>query len=115
MRKVIAVDFDDTLFTDDYPFVGDPIIRVIEAVKEEQKRGSKIILWTLRCGLPLERAVKACAQYGIHFDAVNENIPEVIARWRGEDSRKIYADEYWDDRAINVSAIAFREKETVEY
>ena len=32
------------------------------------------------------------------FDSVNDNIPEKIAMYGG-DTRKVFADEYWDDRA----------------
>ena len=32
------------------------------------------------------------------FDAVNENLPEVLELFGGRDSRKITADEYIDDR-----------------
>ena len=35
-RKVIAVDFDDTLFTYNWPDVGEPIWPVIERAKGEQ-------------------------------------------------------------------------------
>ena len=34
----------------------------------------------------------------LHFDAVNENLPEAIKRFGG-DSRKIFADEYIEDKA----------------
>ena len=38
---------------------------------------------------------------GVEFDAVNENLPEVIERMGG-DTRKVFANEYWDDRAVRV-------------
>lgn len=37
--------------------------------------------------------------HGIIFDAVNENLPEIIEAFGG-DCRKIFANEYIDDRAI---------------
>ena len=37
---------------------------------------------------------------GIEFDAVNENLPEVLEAWGFEDTRKIFAHQYWDDSAV---------------
>jgi hypothetical protein len=34
------------------------------------------------------------------FDAINENLPVNVAAF-GNDCRKIFADEYWDDKACN--------------
>ena len=53
-------------------------------------------------GIPgemLEAAVDWCAAHGLHFDAVNDNLPEVQAAYDAN-PRKITANEYWDDRAI---------------
>ena len=98
MSKVIAVDFDGILFDDEYPEIGAPNIINLTLLAEEQCHGAKIILWTCRKGKQLRQAVRACAVYGIHFDAVNRNLPEHIRKYHG-DTRKIFADEYWDDRA----------------
>jgi len=43
----------------------------------------------------------ACAQWGLHFDAVNESLPSWIAAF-GTRPRKVGASEYWDDRAVVV-------------
>ena len=52
-----------------------------------------------RNGNRLSEAVEWCKHRGIEFDAVNENLPEIIAAFNN-DCRKIFADEYIDDRAI---------------
>lgn len=103
-RKIIAVDFDDTLFTNNWPDVDDPIWPTINKVKEEQANGAAIILWTCRSGAPEAAALKACESVGIIPDAVNANLPELIKAWDGEDTRKIVATEYWDDRAVNMKS-----------
>lgn len=36
---------------------------------------------------------------GLFFDEVNANLSERIEEY-GEESRKISADEYWDDKAV---------------
>ena len=99
LRKVIAVDFDDCICTNNWPGVGKPDFNIINQIKEEQKKGTAIILWSCREGVALQNAVIACKSWGIEFDAVNENIPERIREW-GRDSRKVWADEYWDDLAV---------------
>ena len=39
-----------------------------------------------------------CRKWELEFDAVNENLPEIIERY-GSDGRKIYADVYNDDKS----------------
>ena len=95
--KIIATDFDGTLFTDGYPGVGEPIWATINRLKEEQANGAKAILWTNREGDELRTAVNTCKHYGIHFDAVNDNLPDIIKNF-GSNPRKVFANEYWDDR-----------------
>lgn len=96
--KIIAVDFDGTLCEDKWPEIGEPKQEVIDYVKSEQENGAKIILWTNRAGWNLTYAVAWCYGHGLIFDAVNENLPEVLDLFGGGDSRKITADEYIDDR-----------------
>ncbi len=97
-RKIIAVDFDGTLCEDCYPNIGAPNNGLIRYLKEQQKAGAKIILWTCRTGALLSSAV-IWLVYGqeLYVDAINENLPEVIEEMGG-DTRKIFADEYIDDR-----------------
>ena len=97
--KFIACDFDGTLFIDNYPNVGEPIYMTINMLKLEQENGAKIILWTNRSDKPLDKAVHACNEEGLFFDAVNDNLPEIIVTF-GCNTRKIFADEYWDDRMV---------------
>lgn len=97
---IYAVDFDGTLCTNNFPFIGEPNEKLIEFLKREQRRGCKIILWTCRCGQVLDVAVMFCGEYGLTFDAVNKNLPECIERFGG-DTRKVYADVYIDDMASN--------------
>lgn len=98
---VIAIDFDGTLCTENFPNIGEPKWDTIVAALMEQGKGSKLILWTCRTGALLDEAVKWCARIGLKFDAVNENLPERI-EYYGSDCRKIGANEYWDDRARQI-------------
>lgn len=99
--RILAVDFDGTLCTDCYPKIGEANRRLIRTLKELQGAGDRIILWTCRQGQALEEALCFCRAWGLAFDAVNENLPEIISRY-GSDSRKIYADIYIDDRSISL-------------
>lgn len=99
MNRIIAVDFDGTLCCNAWPEIGEENEAVLDYVKHQQRTGAKLILWTNRAGDRLEKAVAWCAERGLVFDAVNENLPEIIQRFGG-DTRKVFADEYLDDKAI---------------
>lgn len=107
MRKIIAVDFDGTLFASDYPEILRPIDTVIRWCRKKKNEGCCLILWTCREGEALEEAVDACRSVGLEFDYINQNAPEIIELHGGSDCRKIYADIYLDDHAIDVDSIAY--------
>lgn len=94
---IYAVDFDGTLCRDRYPEIGEPRTAVIHFVKRLRAQGDKLILWTCRSGDDLEAAVAWCEALGLTFDAVNDNLPENIARYNNN-CRKVNADYYIDDR-----------------
>ena len=98
-NKIIAVDFDGTLCENAYPEIGHPKYAVINYVRRQKMQGAKLILWTNRSGVCLQEAIRWCKQFGIVFDAINENIPEMVEFFNG-DCRKVFANEYLDDRAI---------------
>lgn len=102
---IIAIDFDGTITEKGaYPDIGTINHEVVYAIKNAQKMGAKIILWTNRednntrhpgC---LTQVVNACGEQGIIFDAINENIPE-IGECFDLGTRKISADYYIDDKS----------------
>lgn len=99
--KIIAVDFDGTLHKGKYPSIGPENKGPMAYIKWQKKQGAKIILWTCRRGKELDDAVEWCKNRGLIFDAVNENLPEVIEAFGG-DTRKVVADEYLDDKNIFI-------------
>lgn len=100
-KRVIACDFDGFLVTEAFPEIGEPIQEIVNAVREAQLNGAKIVLWTCRDHQNLTEAVAFCRDVlQLDFDAVNENIPEVKAMFGGNDTRKIWATEYWDDKNV---------------
>ena len=86
-NKIIAVDFDGTLCLNMYPSIGEPRRMVIKYVLNEQEAGAKLILWTNRTGEQLQEAVDWCHTQGIAFDAVNENLPEIVESFGGDTVR----------------------------
>ena len=96
--RVIAVDFDGCLCGNRWPEIGEANERAIHTLIRLRKNGARLILWTCRTGALLDEAVTWCEGYGLEFDAINSNMPEHIEKYGG-DTRKVFADEYWDDRA----------------
>lgn len=95
--SIYAVDFDGYLCEDAWPNIGPPHMDVIEHFKQLREEGNKLILWTCREGEAMARAVIWCAERGLHFDAINANLPERVQQY-GNDSRKVGADYYCDDK-----------------
>ena len=96
---IIAVDFDGTLCENCYPEIGAVNERLVQALKAQREKGDRLILWTCRSGEHLQAAVEWCQGFELQFDAINDNLPEVVSRY-GNNSRKITADYYIDDRSM---------------
>ena len=108
-KTIIAVDFDGTLcIGNNFPEIGQPRMWLINKMIKLREEGALLILWTCRedhGGMYYENkkyltyAVEWCKQFGLEFDAVNQNIneakyPEV------KFCRKVVADMYIDDKAV---------------
>lgn len=120
--KIVAVDFDGCLCSNKWPKIGEPNWEAIHMLAACKADGGKVILWTCREGKMLEEAVLWCLNRGLRFDAVNDNLPELKEAF-GNNTRKVYADEYWDDRSVPVIAgvnphaghfVAFRKEEETD-
>ena len=96
---VFAVDFDGTLSFGQWPECGPGNNGLIDFLKKRKEDGDKLILWTCREGIDLCAAVDWCSENGLTFDAVNDNLPEIIEKY-GINSRKISCDFYIDDKAL---------------
>ncbi|MCE5346280.1 MAG: hypothetical protein LLG13_08345 [Bacteroidales bacterium] len=94
----IAVDFDGTIVDHEYPAIGKEKLFAFQTLKELDKLGVRLILWTFRTGKELDDAVEFCRKNGIEFYAVNKSYPEEV--FDGTVSRKIDADIYIDDKNI---------------
>lgn len=96
---IIAVDFDGTIVTHEYPKIGKEIPFAIESLKRlQQEPQYQLVLWTVREGNELEEAVEYCRARGLEFYAVNNNYPEETAK--DKQARKLKADLFIDDRNL---------------
>lgn len=97
---IIAVDFDGTCVTHEYPGIGRdigaaPVLRALVA------QGHHLILWTMRSGKTLADAVEWFNSNEIPLFGVNHN--ENQSSWT--DSPKVYAQLYIDDAAFGAPLI----------
>lgn len=99
LKRAIAIDFDGCLCKNEFPDIGAPNWPVILDALREQPAGAELILWTCREGKLLDDAVEACAEWGLHFDAINDSTEAWKAAFE-DNPRKVGANEYWDDRAV---------------
>lgn len=96
--EIFAVDFDGTLCENRWPEIGSPNKELIRYLIHKRENGTKLILWTCRNEEQTQKAVEWCKQYGLEFDAVNDNLPELVEKF-GNNTRKICATCYIDDNA----------------
>lgn len=96
----IAVDFDGTIVTHEYPNIGKEIPFAVQTLKMLQDDGHKLILWTVREGDLLRDAIQWCREKGLEFYAANKDYPEEEEQHNNHYSRKLKADIWIDDRNI---------------
>ena len=96
----IAVDFDGTIVTHEYPKIGTEIPFAIETLKMLIRDHHRLILWSVREGQLLQEAVDWCKERGVEFWAVNKDYPEERFENNNHFSRKLKADYFIDDRNI---------------
>lgn len=96
----IAVDFDGTIVTHEYPKIGTELPFATETLKMLIKDHHKLILWSVREGKLLDEAVEWCRERGVEFWAVNKDYPEESLENNNHFSRKLKADWFIDDRGI---------------
>lgn len=91
---IIAVDFDGTCVTHEYPKIGKDI-NAVPVLKELVNKGHNIMLWTMRDRTELADAVQWFKDNDIPLFGINENPTQT---WSS--SNKQYANLYIDDTAI---------------
>lgn len=102
----IAIDFDGTCVTHEYPNIGREVEGCVDVLKELVHEGHKLILYTMRSGKHLKEAKDWFKEREIPLWGVNEN-PTQNA-WTT--SPKIYANLYIDDAACGCPLIYDKSK-----
>lgn len=97
---IIAIDFDGTCVAHEYPEIGRDI-GAVPVLKEMIKEGHQLILFTMRGGTCLYKAVQWFNDNDIELYGVNTNPTQ--SEWT--DSPKAYAELYIDDAALNVPLV----------
>lgn len=94
---VIAVDWDGTVVTNDYPKMGEFLPGAVDTINWLYDRGDYIIIWTCRYLYNDIADMKQKLKSGrIKYHCINQNHPSVkFHPWP-----KIYADVYIDDRNL---------------
>lgn len=91
---VIAIDFDGTITDKNiFPEIGCFKDHAIDAIKNIQAHGHKVVLWTCREGMYLTKATVALLDEGLIMDGYNYSPYQL-------QSRKIVADVYIDDKNV---------------
>lgn len=95
---MIAIDFDGTCVSSNYPYLGKDI-GAAPVLKKLVDNGHKLILYTMRdTGHFIDVAIKWFKDNNIPLFAINDN-PEISM------SRKVYAHLYIDDTALGIPLI----------
>lgn len=96
MEDIIAIDFDGTCVTHEYPLVGKDVPNAVNVLKKLNACNIKLILWTMRSGDKLIDAKNWFREREIELWGINENPTQKV--WT--DSPKAYAKLYIDDAAL---------------
>lgn len=91
---IIAIDFDGTCVTHEYPKIGKDI-GAVDTLRALVAKGHKLILWTMRDKKELEEAMEWFYQNEINLWSVNKNPTQ---SWTT--SPKQFAHLYIDDTAL---------------
>ena len=97
---IIAIDFDGTCVSHEYPNEGKDI-GAIPVLKKLIEQGHELILFTMRSGLSLDSAIQWFLKNDIRLYGVQFNPTQ--AQWTS--SNKCYAHLYIDDAALGIPLI----------
>lgn len=109
---IIAIDFDDTICAYGWPDIRNGVL--IESTvqkmytKLEENPDTEFILWTARTGSLLDDAMTFIFAHGLPIYLANTNHPAILSELEPLTaySPKIWANEYWDDKAVPINGIA---------
>lgn len=101
--RVIAIDLDSTIWTEDFPNLGVPYPDAIETINDMIKAGFEIVIWTSR---DIENANKSIYhlidEYGLNPNVKINVHSNIFLGIYDKRSVKIAADIYIDDKAYGA-------------
>lgn len=98
-KKVLAIDFDDTIAVQGYPECGKLIKGAKKVINKLYDEGHHIIIWTCRMEEPAAKAIEFLKKNGIKYHTFNDHAAYIKEHY-GNDTRKIFADVYIDDKQL---------------
>lgn len=99
--QTLLVDFDGTLVEHQWPAIGPMMKNADVVMKRLYSAGHTIIIWTARSDEKAVSEAKAwMAMKGIQYHAFNETPKHLLARYGGQESRKIHADIVVEDHQV---------------
>jgi hypothetical protein len=104
----VAIDFDGTICRGGFPniekgkLIESTVSKMIDKINQMPQ--TVFILWTCRNGKKLEDAKEFVKMHNLPIYLFNENHPSISESFKVQDlnSPKIFAHEYWDDRAVAI-------------
>lgn len=93
---IIAIDFDGTIVTHEYPNIGTLAPMAKEVINELVAAGHKLFLWSMRSGEKLDEALAFLEDEGIPIKTGNRSPAQFST------SPKQYAHIYIDDTAVGI-------------
>lgn len=115
-KKVFLIDFDNTCAFEDFPNVGKDVPYAEFVLREIQRAGHDIVLWTCRAKKPLLDAIQWFMDRNIQLTAVNDfteeqkNSSEAYKEY-GE-VRKVLGDYIIDDKNFGSPKKTFIDPDT---
>jgi hydroxymethylpyrimidine pyrophosphatase-like HAD family hydrolase len=96
---IIAIDFDGTICRGKYPAIDGLQPYAKDVINRLYDEGHYIIIWTCRRGDCLTEAINFLLEKGVKFSRINDCSPEIVKQY-GNNSRKVYAHLYIDDKQV---------------
>lgn len=97
----LGIDFDGTIVTHEFPDIGELLPLALDTLRDFNRLGIKLVLWTVRSGDVLNDAIELLEREGISFVGYNEN----PAQKSWSSSPKAYCNMYIDDAAFGAPLI----------
>lgn len=101
---ILAIDFDDTIARTNFPTILKARRGAKKYINKLYEEGYYIIIWTCRHGEHEKDAKKWLWLNEIDYHRINQHHPALIEVFKN-DTRKISADIYIDDKALSIFPI----------